>query len=96
MYSITGKVLEKMTELPIYEAVITIHAINGPSNDIAQLTNKQGVFKWNDLDNGNYEIIIIKETYEQQSMTIKVNDINNHNFKDEIIKEVTILLEKSS
>ncbi|WP_010179345.1 peptidase associated/transthyretin-like domain-containing protein [Aquimarina agarilytica] len=95
MYAITGKVFDKVTGLAINEAVISIHSINGFSNDIAQLTNEQGIFKWSDLDKGNYEIKIIKEAYLQQSIFINVSEITNHNNNDEIIKEVTILLEKS-
>ncbi len=71
MNKITGKIIDKLTNIPIAEAVVLLNKTNSSSVDIAQLSNEKGEFKWVELEVGKYTLQVVAETYKSQILHFK-------------------------
>ncbi len=71
MNSITGKIIDKLSELPVYEAVVLLKKTNSSTIDIAQLSNVNGEFKWLEVEVGKYSLKIVTEKYKTQTLYFK-------------------------
>ncbi len=71
MNKVRGTIVDKISNSPIYEAVILLNNVKLPSNDIAQLSNKKGIFKWVNLEVGEYTIQIIAESYKSEILNFR-------------------------
>ncbi|WP_074406167.1 MULTISPECIES: carboxypeptidase-like regulatory domain-containing protein [Aquimarina] len=72
--TIRGKIVDQKSKKPVEEAVITL-TITGMTRlvDIAQVTDDAGVFFWNDLTPGKYDILIIAGGYANRKISILLN-----------------------
>ncbi|PKL81026.1 MAG: hypothetical protein CVV25_02250 [Ignavibacteriae bacterium HGW-Ignavibacteriae-4] len=67
--SVKGKVINYITDLPIEGVFVSTNPLTRSVK-----TDSEGVFILEDIDNGEYEIILQKYGYSEYSSTIKVNE----------------------
>ena len=68
-YKVTGKVIEKSTNLPLEYSTITLKNVNNPNQVFGGITDAKGEFSV-DVNSGNYNIII-------EFISFQANEINN-------------------
>ena len=87
MYTLTGTVIDHITQLPIEQASVMLNYLEGDSTDIAQITNEDGEFKWTHLTPGNYELQVYCDGYESQIKQLTLSDVKDYVFKVKLHKE---------
>lgn len=72
-YQVKGRILDNSTKNPIKNIVVSLSKINDSSVNFKSNTKDDGTFSFNDIDEGNYTLLLIlDDKYEEQTSIPKI------------------------
>lgn len=72
-YQVKGRILDKSTNNPIKNIVVSLSKVNNSSVNFKSTTKDDGTFSFKDIDEGNYTLLLVlDDKYEEQTSIPKI------------------------